>query len=126
VKQSRAEVSRRWRQAHPERPLVYDARRRARRRGVPFDLTHDDVAEIIAVWSCAYCHTPVGTFTGGLRPQSATLDRLIPELGYTRSNVILACHRCNSEKGEHTVASFRAWADRIEALINRKNPTEGT
>ncbi|MBA3678508.1 MAG: hypothetical protein H0W74_14090 [Sphingosinicella sp.] len=121
-----AEKGRRWRQAHPERPLVYDARRRARARGIPFDITHGEVQEIISSWTCTYCGTLVGTFAGGLRPQSATLDRLVPELGYVKGNVCLACHACNSAKGEHTLQSLRAWADKLEGIINRNHPTRMT
>jgi hypothetical protein len=119
------ERCRQWRQANPEKPLVYDARRRAKARGVPFDLTNEDVRELLdAGWVCRYCDSPVGAYTGGSRPTSATLDRLVPDLGYTRANTILSCHKCNSEKSEHTVQSLRAWADKIEALIHRKNPIE--
>lgn len=72
-------------------------------------------------WVCRYCDSPVGSFTGNVRPQSATLDRLVPELGYTTANVVLACHGCNSSKAEHTPETLRAWADRLDAIIHRQN-----
>lgn len=80
--------------------------------------------EILGDWTCVYCSTPVGSFEGGTRPTSATLDRLIPSEGYVRSNTVLSCHRCNAAKAEHTPTTLRAWADRIEAVINRQHPTE--
>lgn len=112
------------RHARPHEPLYGSAMRRARNAGLPFELTLADVKEIIADWTCVYCGTQVGSFHGSPRPTSATLDRLFPEKGYTRSNVVLACHRCNTGKAEHTPTTLRAWADRIEAVINRLNPTE--
>jgi 5-methylcytosine-specific restriction endonuclease McrA len=84
----------------------------------------DVKALLDAGWECAYCATPVGSFTGGARPLSASLDRLIPELGYVPGNVVIACHACNSAKGEHTPQSLREWADRIEATITRMNPAK--
>lgn len=123
---TRAESSRKWRQKYPAKTLLYEARRRSKMRGSPCTLEIPDVETIIAGWTCVYCGSQVGTFTGGLRAQSATLDRLIPELGYTPDNTVLACHACNSAKAEHTPASLRAWADRIETIIQRQNPTETT
>ena len=121
----RARIQRQHRRKNPHENLYYHARRRARVAGVPFELTQADVRAIIADWLCVYCESPVGSFEG-VRPNSVTLDRLIPALGYTRSNTVLACHRCNASKSEHTPATLRAWADRIELIINRQHLNEAT
>ena len=119
------ERMRRYRQQYPEKSLAYDAKRRARAKGVPCTIDAAYVRTLLdAGWVCAYCETPVGSYVGGARPLSVSLDRLIPELGYVPGNVVLACHACNSVKGEHTPESLRAWADKIEALITRQNPKE--
>lgn len=116
-----AAASRRWRQKNPHHTLWYHAKRRAREKALDFTLTPADVQALLdAGWICAYCTTPIGSFAGGLQPLSATLDRLIPERGYTPDNIVLACHRCNGQKGEHTPATMRAWADRIDAVIRQK------
>lgn len=94
--------------------------------GVPFSLSLMDVERLLNNWSCAYCLSPVGSFTGGQRPVSATLDRIIPVLGYTRANTVLACHQCNAAKAEHTPESLRLWITRIESILNRQNPNEST
>ena len=110
------------RRARPQVTLYGATVRRAREAGLPHSLTQADVDEIVAPWTCEYCQTPVGSFAGGQRPNSATLDRLIPDAGYTRENTVLACHRCNCMKSEHTPTSLRQWAMRIELLIlNRQN-----
>jgi hypothetical protein len=93
-------------------------------RGGFCDLTLTDVERAISSWTCSYCQSAVGTSSGGIRPQSATLDKLLPDLGYTARNTVLACHSCNVAKGPHTPAQFRAWADKIDTLIQRQNPTE--
>lgn len=119
-----AEKSRSWRQANPAKMLAYDAKRRARMKGITYAITAADVDALLTHgWECIYCLSPVGSFTGGQRAQSVTVDRLIPELGYTPDNIVIACHQCNCSKAEHTPASLRAWADRIEEVIrNRQNP----
>lgn len=119
-----AEECRRWRQENPAKTLTYDARRRARLKQLPFTITAADVQQLLdAGWVCIYCGTALGSYQGGQRRQTITLDRLIPSLGYTPCNVELACHQCNTSKAEHTPATLRAWADRIEAVIqNRHNP----
>jgi hypothetical protein len=111
---------RRYRQKYPEKMLAYEAKRRATRKGFPCTITYVDVKRLLdAGWECAYCDTPLGSYVGGTRPLSVTLDRVLPELGYVPGNVVLACHTCNSAKSEHTPATLRAWAERIEAVIAR-------
>lgn len=116
---------RRLRQVNPHLNLYDAARRRAREAGIPFTLTMEDVRDLLARgWICSYCDSPVGQYAGGTRPTSITLDRLISALGYTVRNTVVACHACNAQKGDHTPQSLRAWADRIDAVIQRQNPTE--
>ena len=113
--------SRQWRQRNPHQTAWYHAKTRARSRGVPFEITPADVKALFDQgWFCVYCDTPLGSYAGRLTPQTVTLDRLIPERGYTPDNIVLACHACNCAKAEHTPATLRAWADRIEAVIRRK------
>lgn len=119
-----AEYSRTWRRLNPAKTLLYDARRRSKLRGTRCTLELADVEAVISGWTCVYCHSQVGTFTGGMHSLSATLDRLIPSEGYTPANTVLACHACNSAKSDHTPASLRAWAEKIESVINRQYPTE--
>ena len=115
---------RRWRQKNPHQTLAYDARRRARLKGIPCTITAADVKALLdAGWTCAYCDAPLGSFAGGIQPLTITLDRVIPDLGYTPHNTVLCCHACNCAKAEHTPATLRAWADRIEAVLRRKEQT---
>lgn len=118
-----SERQKRYRQKSPEIGLAYDAKRRAIARGLPCTIDAAYVRRLLdAGWHCSYCSTPVGSYTGGARPLSATLDRLLPDRGYVPGNVVIACHACNCAKSEHTPQTLRAWADRIESLINRMNP----
>ena len=44
-------------------------------------------------------------------PWSPTVDRIIPELGYTRGNVIVVCRRANDIKSDATVNDIQQVAD---------------
>lgn len=114
-----------WREQNPAKVLLYQAKRRARLKGVPFGLTLSDVEALFAAGRCEYCGIQVGMYGLGGQPQSASLDRLVPSVGYTPANTILACHKDNSAKSEHTPETLRAWATKIETLMSqRQNPTE--
>lgn len=102
----------------PHYGLFQHARSRAREKGLPFTLTPAAVEDALRTcgWVCAYCDAPVGSFPGPVRPRSATLDRLVPAVGYTPANIVIACHQCNSAKGEHTSGVLRLWADKIDII----------
>ena len=93
--------------------------RRARQKGLPFSLVLGDVKALLdAGWSCVYCKRPLGTYKHGARPDSATLDRILPDEGYTPENTVLCCHKCNGIKAEHTVKSLNRWINRIQVVLN--------
>lgn len=77
--------------------MLRSARRRAAKSGVPFSITLDD---IVIPARCPALNIPlrVGTGRGGQTFQSPTLDRVVPELGYTPGNVMVISHRANTIK----------------------------
>lgn len=114
--------ARRHRYRRPAEAMFYGARRRAQYSGTTFDLVLSDVEAMVAGdRRCAYCGC-VTMHRGGRQggaPNSMTLDRILPDRGYTLGNVVLACHRCNSEKSGYTPQGLRAMATRIEAIMQQ-------
>jgi hypothetical protein len=103
-------------QQHLKRYLQ-NARSRARRDGVPFDLTLQDLAKI-ATDECPIFHTKFvwGTSLlgkGKTRPDSPTLDRILPELGYVKGNVAFLSYRANRIKDNGTMQEHYDIADWI-------------
>jgi hypothetical protein len=103
-------------QQHLKRYLQ-NARSRAKRDNVPFNLTLQDL-EKIATDQCPVFHTPFvwGTSKlgkGKTRPDSPTLDRIEPELGYVRGNVAFLSYRANRIKDNGTMQDHYAIADWI-------------
>lgn len=81
--------------------LVRQARRRALKKGLPFDLTVNDLeipdfcpALGIPLYRAAGCKAQ--------GPNSPTLDRLDPDRGYVRDNVLVVSARANQIKSDST------------------------
>lgn len=74
---------------------------RAKKRGIPFDLTVDDV---VIPDFCPVLGLPLYRNTGGLAqgPNSPSLDRNDPSLGYTKGNVTVISSKANAIKSNAT------------------------
>jgi len=48
---------------------------------------------------CALCKNKMIKGKGHVQPNSPSLDRIIPVLGYQQNNIMWICHRCNIIKG---------------------------
>lgn len=89
------EYTRQWNKANRALRRIAAQRRRAAFAAVPVnDLTIDQWIEILAKFghACAYC--PTGT--------DLTMDHVVPISkggSHTASNIVPACRRCNSSKG---------------------------
>jgi len=94
-----------------------NARQRAKRDKVPFNLTLQDLIDIAAD-ECPILHTPFvwgpsGLGKGKTRPDSPTLDRILPELGYVKGNVAFLSYRANRIKDNGTMQEHYDIADWI-------------
>lgn len=85
----------------PECFMLYRAKRRAKKLGLPFDLTVEDVT---IPEFCPILGIRLATFNqrGASLRSSASLDRIVPALGYVRGNVIVISHKANSIKNDAT------------------------
>ena len=107
---------------------LQNAKARAIRDGVLFDLTLQDLIDI-ATDECPVFKTPFvwgvsGLGKGKTRPDSPTLDRIIPELGYTKDNVAFLSYRANRIKDNGTMQEHYDIADWIwEHTHAKKNTT---
>lgn len=87
-------------EANPVGPLLRGARHRAKRAGLPFELTE---ADVVVPSHCPVLGIPlvVGR-SRGPKDQSPTLDRLDPALGYVRGNVAVISWKANTIKSNGT------------------------
>lgn len=99
-----------------------NAKARAIRDNIPFNLVLQDL-EDIATDQCPILHTPFvwgqsGLGKGKTRPDSPTLDRILPELGYVKGNVAFLSYRANRIKDNGTMQEHYDIADFIWNHIN--------
>ena len=83
---------------------------RAKKNNIPFNLEYTDV---IIPEKCPILEIPI--FRGNKRhiPNSPSLDRLIPELGYVKGNVRVISYKANTMKSDASVEEIKMFAKNI-------------
>lgn len=104
-----------WR-SKPEnvvRTLVNGARRRAKHQRVPFAINFQDLEmpDVCPVLGLKF------DWENQTTPNSPSIDRLNPNLGYVPGNVVIICHMANRIKSNATPNQIRAVADWVDDII---------
>jgi len=110
--------ARRQARSEPEKKMTTAARHRAKKRGLPFTMTHEDVHITDA---CPICG---GGMSPGSGPASPSLDRLIPSLGYIPENLWVVCYQCNARKNSSSTKDLYRIADACYAEIRKRGLKE--
>ena len=104
--------------------MLGNAKARATRAGVPFEISAPD---IIIPSHCPVLgvelYRTLGRKGGG--PNSPSLDRIKPELGYVPGNIIVISNRANRIKSDAAPHELRAVADFYEDSLRTYQPREG-
>lgn len=98
--------------SNPKKRMLLSAKQRAKRDGIPFDLTEDDL-DIPDV--CPVLGIPFGT---NQWYDSPSLDKTIPELGYVKGNVAVISARANILKRDGTLKEFEALVSYLREQTN--------
>lgn len=124
---NRLESNRRWRKRHPKlmqeygnayahrhpnRRLWSVAKQRAKKRGVDFSISYEDVV-VPEVCPVLGMKLVLGVGTSGRQggnPDSPSLDRIDPSRGYVPGNVWVISHLANSMKGAASKDQLRKFA----------------
>ena len=93
------------------RRLLESSRSRAKAKGLPFDLTREWL-ETMMVSHCPITLQPIDwlreqVVDGTAGPNSPSIDRIIPELGYVQTNCAIVSFRGNSIKSNGTIDEHR-------------------
>jgi len=104
-RESRLAYEREKRESDMPGTLVKQAKGRAKRLGLPFNLTRSDVS-IPDV--CPVLGIPLRVNHGKCGADSPSLDRIVPELGYVVGNVAVISHRANTIKNDASPDELRA------------------
>lgn len=90
-----------WEARHPEYYIINNARRRAKMFNVPFELKRTD---IVVPDICPVLGIPIFRGKDGKSSDnSPSLDRIIPQKGYTKDNVRIISAKANRWKNEMTL-----------------------
>jgi hypothetical protein len=93
------------------------ARSRARRRGLPFTITLDD---IVVTSHCPLLGVEMKPGLATASPLSPALDRIVPHLGYVPGNVVVVSHRANFIKNNATVDELELIARNLKRILENK------
>ena len=92
----------------PESRMRGRVKYRAKKLGIPYSLKHGDVAipDVCPVLGIKLVVNRGGR--KGYHPDSPSLDRIVPELGYVPGNVRVISARANLLKNDATVSELEA------------------
>ncbi len=85
--------------SNPEKCLIKAAKQRAKKRGLQFNITFNDV---IIPSHCPVLGIPLIPFSGKFAHNSPTIDRIDNSKGYVKGNIIVVSFRANSLKKDAT------------------------
>lgn len=95
-------------------------RRNAKMRGIKWELTRESFDRLI-LQPCYLCGIRAGTTTDnnhGSKLEHNGVDRVISSVGYTETNCLPCCKRCNQGKNNQSVEEFAAWVARVNKHLN--------
>lgn len=95
------------------RSLWASARSRAAKRDLPFDIEPDDV---VVPGYCPVLGLELTPGIGRVHDASPTLDRIVPDRGYVKGNVVVISMRANRLKSDASIMELRRIASFYEQL----------
>jgi hypothetical protein len=87
--------------------LFRNAKARAKKKKVPFNLTVEEILALIGDGKCPIFGTPYNLSGRRVNDTSANLDRTFPDLGYTKQNCVVMSNLANRIKTNATPAEVR-------------------
>lgn len=108
---------------NPEKMMLRSAKSRAKKKGLPFNITVED---IIVPEYCPVLKIKLEANggTGGAKRNSPSLDRIIPELGYVKGNVQVISNAANLLKGNSTPEDMLLFAEWVMENYKEKQLEE--
>ena len=110
LRKAKAEYRKKWwdrvktDMEHLKKYVLRKAKFRAKRYGLPFNLSLDD---IVIPKTCPIFGFPLRVATGRHDHQSPALDRIIPSKGYVKGNIRVISQRANVLKRDASLAELK-------------------
>lgn len=106
-----------WRKGNQNKAIHLSAKSRAKRNGIKFDLEFSD---IVIPEFCPVLGIKLKQRDGKLADNSPSLDRIIPELGYVKGNVLVVSNKANRIKNNATVDELCRLAEFYFNLVKER------
>jgi len=116
-----SERSKRWRQNNLEKDMLSRAKRRAKRDSIVFDLSEE---ELKIPETCPVLNIPLQRSEKIVSPNSPSLDRIIPEKGYVKGNIIVISNMANTIKQNATPEQIIAVGEFYKKLLEEAKKNE--
>jgi hypothetical protein len=107
-----------WKRNNIERYLIQSAKARAKKYGLPFEISHTDV---VVPPRCPYLDIELSPFSGWSTP---SLDKIVPELGYVKGNIQVISTLANTMKNQASIEQLLTFANSIIRLHSSHIETE--
>lgn len=105
-REAHVEASRKWAESNPARALLGQAKQRAKQRGIPCEMTEEEVSALLATGVCSVTGLPFSFIRDGQNslknPWAPSLDRIDRTLGYTVGNVRATCWLFNHMRCDYS------------------------
>lgn len=98
---------------NPKKYMIQGARQRAKEKGVPFDLTEND---IVIPTHCPVLGHELKISDGRPSAHSPSIDRITPEKGYVKNNIQIISWRANDIKGNATIEELKKLIEYMEFI----------
>lgn len=101
---------------------VRQAKYRANRKNIPFTITYDDILKIYhgQGGKCFYSGVEMARVPTKNNWTNISIDRVVPDLGYTKDNVVLCCDSVNTMKNAMPTETFIEICRKIVSYQERK------
>lgn len=109
------ELSKQWRNKNPEKVLWFNARRRAKKKGIEFSIEPSD---IIIPDFCPVLGIKLNKFCGRGKEKndSPSIDRIVPNKGYTKDNIRVISWRANTLKNNASFEEMKCVYEDLKRL----------
>ena len=101
----------------PRKVMLSHARIRAKRDNLLFNI---DASDIIVPEKCPLLGIPLQVSTGKVGPGSPTIDKIIPNKGYIKGNVMVISHRANLAKSDLSLQELELLIGNLKRVLNKE------
>lgn len=110
-----------WQKKNPIKTHLYRIKSNCKKKGIEFDITEEDV---VVPNRCPVLDIPIQHNWGGQQDDSPSIDRIDPNGGYTKNNIIVVSWKANRLKSNADVIELVRVAAFYHRLQEVRNAAE--